>query len=192
MSNDCTGEISGIGEVMGESRYKVFVPGFRGECDEGKVAGDAEIFLCHPGNQGERVTRSSGNNRSRAVGQPKRAAHSAGDLLGGAFFNHGDDGVGIFRGRKCFEQAALGCLESGEIGVGHQKPNAAVSVSFEQSAGVKGGRFPVFIDGRDLNIGLRISSDESRDALLVEPLLHRAGTLVENPGVGFGILNQAV
>lgn len=67
-----------------------------------------------------------------------------------------------------------------------------MTMAFQKSAGVEGGGFPVFVDERDLNVGLRIASDEGGDALLVKPLLNWTRTLVENPRVGFGILNQAV
>ncbi len=109
-----------------------------------------------------------------------------------AFFDDGNDGVGILLLIESFAQASLGCFESGEIGVGHEQSDAVVAVSFEEGSGMEGGSLPVFINEGNLNVGLGIASDESGNGLLVEPLLHGAGTLVENPGVGFGVLNECL
>ena len=109
-----------------------------------------------------------------------------------AFFDDGNDGVGILLLIEGFAQATLGCFKSGEIFVGHEQSDAVMAVSFEESSGMEGGSLPVFINEGNLNVGLGIASDESGNGLLVEPLLHGAGTLVENPGVGFGVLDKCL
>lgn len=62
MPQDGAGEVTGVGEVVGGFLDEVFIPRFRGESDEGKVAWDIEILLGHPGDERERVPGSGGDD----------------------------------------------------------------------------------------------------------------------------------
>jgi hypothetical protein len=59
---DGAGEVTGVGEVVGGFLDEVFIPRLRGEGDEGKIAGDIEILLGHPGNEGEGVPGPGGDD----------------------------------------------------------------------------------------------------------------------------------
>ena len=191
MSQNSSCEIARVGEVVGGLGDKVFIPGFRGEGDEGEVPGNVEILLGHPRDERERMPGSGGDDGGRRMGKPKGAVHRAGDMFGAAFFDDGNDGIRILLLIESLAQAAFGGFQSGEVGVGHEESDAVVTVAFEESAGMEGGGFPVFIDKGDLNVGLGVASDESRNGMLVEPLLHGAGALIENPGVRLGVFDES-
>ena len=54
---------------------------------------------------------------------------------------------------------------------------------------MKSGSFPVFVDEGNGDARIWVATDEAGDFLLVEPLLNYAGALVENPGVGIGVVD---
>jgi hypothetical protein len=65
-----------------------------------------------------------------------------------------------------------------------------MSVPLEETASVKGGRMPIFIEARDVYRRLGIASNQGGQFLLFEPQLNWSRTLIENPGIDFEIFDK--
>ena len=165
-------------------------PGFGGEGDEGEVVGNAEAFAGEPGNGGEDLSRAGRHDGGGRGFELEAELQGAGDAGGFCFVDHAADGAGSGSGFDGLGESLLGGLESGELGLGHEKADVFMAVSFQKGAGVEGGGFPVEIDTGEGDVFLGVSADEAGDLFFLEPLLDGGGALVENPGIGFDVFDE--
>lgn len=183
LADDAAGEGPGLEVVVGDGWDDVVEPAVVAEGNDGQVVGDLEAAFGEPGEGGEDLAGTGGDEGGWWILEFESTFEKFGETSGFAAIDEAVDGPGASVGDG-FEKALFGGAEAGEWNVGHHEADGGVAVALEESAGVEGGGPPVLVDAWEGDSGLRMAADQGGDLLLFEPGLDEGRTLVENPGVG--------